>query len=705
MSKKGETTGRWKWIAGISLAVVVVLVVAAFLILATYDFNKFKPQITDLATQYTGRELVIGGDIELGISLLPTLVVSDVTFQNAAWAKEPHMAKIKRLEIQIAVLPLLRGNLNVSRAIIEKPEFLIEIDKSGKSNLEFEVSQEPEQKTPEGEEADSRHDFFQFRKVQIDGGTLTYKDHQRDITQIISIATLKFETSEFGAPADIDINFSYNKTPIQITGVIGQLSGILNPEEQWPLNISIAALDSTVSIDGQVMNIAEAKGIDLKLGLQGSDVGNFQKFTGEPLPVKGPFEIAGHLSAASLDHLKISDIGIMLGKSSIKGEMALNTTSAKPQIDAKFRSSKLDLRPFIKTDQSDVRTEVKRQKTDTGRDKVFPSEPLNLQPLQQVNANIRFTADQILTHRFALDKLSLESSLKDGSLIVKPLTTNIGGGNFTSSLALSTGGGNVNLTAKIAATKINLGEMLKNLGITQDLDGILDLNLSLNGQGQSVAALLAGLNGDVVAILADGNMPVEYLNLVGADLTSSILKIVNPFEQKIERAQINCAVCDFNIIDGLAKSDIIMIDDPAKTLFSSGTLNLKTEELDFGIHTKPKEGIGTKETGKVSVSLGVITKPFKLGGTLANPSLGLSPERAAKTIGQALVGPGGIASLFLSHTSEGESPCAAALKIVGEGTPKTDNKTDKQSATAEEQKRSGEKKKEGLGSKIKKLFD
>ena len=114
-------------------------------------------------------------------------------------------------------------------------------------------------------------------------------------------------------------------------------------------------------------------------------------------------------------------------------------------------------------------------------------------------------------------------------------------------------------------------------------------------------------------------------------LTNSVSR-ENPFEKKVDRAQINCAVCDFNIKDGLAKSDIIMVDDAEKTILSAGTVNLKTEALDFGIQTKPKEGLGTKETGKVSVSLGAITKPFKLGGTLANPSLGISPERAVKTL-------------------------------------------------------------------------
>jgi len=59
---------RWKWILGISLAVIVALIVTAYIVIASYDFNKFKPLIADLAKQYTGRDLILGGDIELGRS-------------------------------------------------------------------------------------------------------------------------------------------------------------------------------------------------------------------------------------------------------------------------------------------------------------------------------------------------------------------------------------------------------------------------------------------------------------------------------------------------------------------------------------------------------------------------------------------------------------------------------------------------------------
>ena len=692
---------RWKWILGISVAAIIAVIITAYIIASSYDFNKFKPRITELAKQYTGRDLTLGGDIELGLSLFPTLVVNDVTFQNASWGTRPQMAQVKRLEVQIALLPILRGDILISRLIIENPEILIEKDKSGKSNLEFDIPPKSEPKAVEDKTVDGKHDFLKFKEVQIKGGAVTYDDRQSGTTEVISIENLRFESAEFGAPVNLDLKFAHNKIPYQITGDLGQLSGILDPEEQWPLNLKITAVGSSVSIVGHITNITEVKGIDLKLAANGPDIANFQQFTGEPLPFKGPFDVAGHLTAASLENFKISDIAILLGESRIGGEIALNQKPPRPQINAKFSSPKLDLRPFIRQDSSGSKTQPKTKKSETKRKKVFPAEPIDLQVIHQIDAAVSFRADQILTHRIALDKFQIDLSIKDGHLIIKPLTTNIGGGDLSASLDLLAKGNHANLTTKITAKKIDFGEMLKKLQITQKLDGVLDLTIDLKGQGKSVAALMAGLNGDVVAIVGEGQMPIEYLNIIGADITTSLLKIVNPFEKKIDRAQINCAVCAFNIKDGLAKSDVIMVDDPDKTLLSAGTVNLKTEGLDFGIYTRPKEGLGTKETGKVSVSLSAITKPFKLGGTLANPSLGISPMEAATTVLSALVGPGSLASLFVSVSSGKENPCAEALKIAREGTPKTT------ATSAKEKKRKGtsEKKEEGFGSRLKYLFN
>jgi uncharacterized protein involved in outer membrane biogenesis len=49
------------------------------------------------------------------------------------------MAKIGRFEVQVAIIPLFRGNIEVKRFILVEPDILVETDKSGRSNLKFET--------------------------------------------------------------------------------------------------------------------------------------------------------------------------------------------------------------------------------------------------------------------------------------------------------------------------------------------------------------------------------------------------------------------------------------------------------------------------------------------------------------------------------------------------------------------------------------
>jgi uncharacterized protein involved in outer membrane biogenesis len=69
---------RWKRIVGIAAVLFIATIVAAYVILSTYDYNKFKPRIAEVVEDATGRKLTLAGDIDLEIGLSPTLVVEDV---------------------------------------------------------------------------------------------------------------------------------------------------------------------------------------------------------------------------------------------------------------------------------------------------------------------------------------------------------------------------------------------------------------------------------------------------------------------------------------------------------------------------------------------------------------------------------------------------------------------------------------------------
>ena len=691
---------RWKWVLGIFAAVVVVLLVVVYFIAASYDYNSLKPLITDTTREYTGRELTMAGDVDLKFGLPPTLEVNNVAFQNASWGSQPQMAQIKYLQIKVSILPLLRGNVTVNRLILLQPKFMLEVNKSGQTNLDFETPKEATSQKSEDKPKDTGTTQFELKEVEIKDGEIAYKDHRTGKTETLNIANLEFKSPIIGSGADIDMKGSYNKTPFQIKGNMGLLSRALNSNEKWPLKLEAQAVKTKVSVEGSIQDLMTARGIDLKLKVEGDDLAEFEKFTGEPLPVKGPFGLSGHFVSPSDKEVQVSDLLVVLGESQIQGTITITRAAKRPQIEAKLTSKKLDLRPIMTEGKASHGTQKQSTGAGAKKDKVFPAQPFDLSALQNFDATISLRVDQIIGLISALDNFHSEIKLQNGHLIMKPFAADVGGGKFSGTLDLVTQANNARLKTKITAQKINLGEMLKKMDISEDIEGSLDLDIDLAGQGNSVAALMAGLNGYFIASMGKGKMPVKYFNLVGAGLGSNMLEIVNPLEDKSNRAQINCAVCDFNIKNGIAKGDAIIIDDPQKTLISHGSLNLKTEALDFGIDTKPKGGIGTKETGKVNISLSQVTKPFKLGGTLANPSVGISPERAATILGRAFLAPGGIATLFVSSSHGDQNPCLAALKKVKEHASEGKAKPGGETAP----KGSEAKKKEGLGSKILNLF-
>ncbi len=81
--------------------------------------------------------MAINGDADLGISLIPTLIVNDVELANPSWAKQPQMVKIKQLELKFALLPLLRKEVMIDTVALVQPEIYLEQSVDGKASWDF----------------------------------------------------------------------------------------------------------------------------------------------------------------------------------------------------------------------------------------------------------------------------------------------------------------------------------------------------------------------------------------------------------------------------------------------------------------------------------------------------------------------------------------------------------------------------------------
>lgn len=128
-----------KWILRLLglLGVVLLLggIVAVYL-LATFDPNAYKHRIEAWVVEVSGREFTLAGPIEL--NLLPSLGLrlEDARLANAdGFGAEP-FAELRSIELAVAALPLLRGEIDVQRIDIDGGTLRLARDSDGRGNWE-----------------------------------------------------------------------------------------------------------------------------------------------------------------------------------------------------------------------------------------------------------------------------------------------------------------------------------------------------------------------------------------------------------------------------------------------------------------------------------------------------------------------------------------------------------------------------------------
>lgn len=159
----------------IGIGALVVLVIAAALVGPSfYDWNSLKPQIAAQVRQATGRELAIDGDISLSILPAPTLSAEGVRFANAEGGSAPDMATLEALDVRVAFMPLLQGNIQVESVSLVGPTILLERFPDGRGNWEVQAATAGAGEGQTRQEGDLPD--ISLDRLAIENGTLIYRD-------------------------------------------------------------------------------------------------------------------------------------------------------------------------------------------------------------------------------------------------------------------------------------------------------------------------------------------------------------------------------------------------------------------------------------------------------------------------------------------------------------------------------------------------
>lgn len=253
----------------IGLGVLLLLAVAAAgIFLATFDPEAYKPRIQQAAKQATGRDLVLEGPIRLRPSLRPTLEVERVALANAAWGSRPEMAKLASLEVALAVLPLIRGEIAVERIVLVEPDILLETDAQGRGNWELlpapgaPLEPPPAPGQPPAERGAPPE--IAIGALRIERGTVAFRDGRTGKTTTLAIPRLEAAIPA-GQPMRLDLDAALDGTGFTLAGTAGPLARLLDPAARtpFPLDLTVALAGARLGLKGTITEPMAGKGYDM----------------------------------------------------------------------------------------------------------------------------------------------------------------------------------------------------------------------------------------------------------------------------------------------------------------------------------------------------------------------------------------------------------------------------------------------------------
>ncbi|MEM8768882.1 MAG: AsmA-like C-terminal region-containing protein [Pseudomonadota bacterium] len=371
---------------------------------------------------------------------------------------------------------------------------------------------------------------------------------------------------------------------------------------------------SRVAIAG-ILDVEDQTRTDLVIQASGDSL----KDIGQPGEVAWPdvpYALAVKLDG-TMNTLNVTQAEAKWGESDLILSGSVDLTE-KPFIALTGRSSTMilvDLQRALFGDPEDLEPE-----DDSAR--LFPDTPIPVDDFALFDAEIDIEIDKFRGRRSSLDDISLQLQVEDGALRFERAAFRDSFGFFDAAAVIRPEGEAVVVELKLAGEDADLGLFTQAEQAPETVPRY-SLDVEISGQGQTVAEIAAGLNGDILIHSNGGEVNNALLNAFTGDFLSNVLEVLNPFVATEDFTRMECMVVNATVKEGQLKLEpgFVMRTDRVN-MFVYGGVNLATEGLDLSLATQARRGIG--------ISAASIPNPyFKVGGTLAEPALQLDPGSAA----------------------------------------------------------------------------
>lgn len=603
----------------IIMLIIVLLIVVATQLISTEDIVN---QVSTNVEQSTGRVLTVNGEQSLSVFPSLTLALNDVNFSNVAGGSKPNMASINELLIHIPWFSVFSGELAIEKFVINDPNILLEKSVDGSVNWQFSTmantnhDTEKDTKTsPTNDKPVTLPDGFDISlgQVEINGGKLTFIDHQSKETKIIDQLDLAITMPSLRQALNLSGSVRYMAQTLELESIITSPAKAINNQ---PFAVELNLTSALVKLNYQGEVVQQGEELNGKLSLSGDSVKALLNWQNIALVAKdeafNKFSLSTNMGFAN-NKLTLNKLKVSLDELEFNGSTAI-TLSEPLNISSTIDLGILDLNPYLPEPSSEVETTPTDDQV--SQPIVWDNTELDLSVLRSLNANISIKSSQLLIRDIKLGKNELALVLNKGVADVHLKSFQGYEGNGSGVIKLNANKKPYQISTKFDLANINAEPLLTDAAGFDKLIGKGQLAWDLSTQGISQREFIKQLNGHLDISFIDG--AVKGVNLAAIAKSASNIMQGNLSAVSLDSDFSNADKTDFaaltgkfTLTNGVATTDNLSLNNPFIRISGTGDINLPETKVNLQI--KSKVVASTQGQASEATDSGIVI-PIKITG-------------------------------------------------------------------------------------------
>ncbi len=609
-----------KLVIGIVI-LLAVIVSAAIIVPQLIPVDTYKKLVSDQVRGATGRELDIRGKVSMSVLPWLALELNDVTFSNAPGSKQKHMVKLSRLALNLKLFPLLSGNVEVGKFILQDPAIFLEVDRSGRANWEFQAAspageKKKAEKSPAGGSSIGLPvSDIRLGEVGIRNGTVHFSNAKTGETQKLSGVNLSVSLPSLDSPFSAKGEVTWNKKKVTLETGAGSLRSIIEGKDT-KVSAKIGSEPLNVDFAGSV-RLKPSMRVAGQWGVRAPSVRNLAAWAGQPIAFKGEgfglFEIKGKVTAQK-DSVSLDNVDIQFDQIKGKAKSRVRFASPRPSVEGSLELERLDLNPYLPEKKPAAAAPGKAPAPSQGKPAsssqtgpAWSDAPIDFSPLRLVDADLAFGVKAIIYDKIQVGESAVTLKLKNGKMNLDLARLNLYKGTGQTKIYLDSTANPPTLTKKGKVSGIQALPFLKDAMQLKFLSGNANTEFSVSARGRSQLQLVKSLGGTISVQFLNG--AIEGVNL-GAMFRNVKSAFLDPKARETQKTDFSELSATFQIQNGVMRTGDLLMKSPLLRLTGKGAISLPPKTMDMRLEPKlvfTSKGQGGA-TGASGIKVPIIVK-------------------------------------------------------------------------------------------------